>query len=281
MASIIRWTYPAKRLVILVWIVFPFVYSFLLYSLSLFFGNQTIGDPLIGVPEYEIVHNFSILIPPLPVIIWLLVFAIYPAIYSSRKFFSKRGFENVVVEFLYLRRLLYLSLIAVVYIIFAIVGLILLILEIIPISILVKLFLQLARTEFKVLFAKACFKMALNEDIDNPQKARYLRLGFQWYNAFLKKHLGLQIKNIDVIYSRIMLGSSLTRNEQLSLIKSFDDEDDFAPLRHIALDLFEPDGEILSKGSLKMSIVESSKFVIPVITTIITVVSTFFLKPSH
>ena len=262
MASIIRWTYPAKRLVILVWIVFPFVYSFLLYSLYLFFGNQTIGDPLIGVPEYEIVHNFSILIPPLPVIIWLLVFAIYPAIYSSRKFFSKRGFENVVVEFLYLRRLLYLSLIAVVLllllfnffyyfnpglmvfpapissIIFAIVGLILLILEIIPISILVKLFLQLARTEFKVLFARACFKMALNEDIDNPQKARYLRLGFQWYNAFLKKHLGLQIKNIDVIYSRIMLGSSLTRNEQLSLIKSFDDEDDFAPLRHIALDLF-------------------------------------------
>ena len=78
-----------------------------------------------------------------------------------------------------------------------------------------------------------------------------------------------------------MLGSSLTRNEQLSLIKSFDDEDDFAPLRHIALDFFEPDGENTVKGSLKMSIVESSKFVIPVITTIITVVSTFFLKPPH
>lgn len=55
--------------------------------------------------------------PPIPLFIVLLIFALYPAIYSTPKFFKKRGYENVVLEYRYIKIILFSSIIILITII--------------------------------------------------------------------------------------------------------------------------------------------------------------------
>ena len=49
------------------------------------------------------------IVPPIPLLLTLLVFAFIPAIYPTPKFFKKRGFVNVIIEYQYLKKILYIS----------------------------------------------------------------------------------------------------------------------------------------------------------------------------
>jgi hypothetical protein len=150
----------------------------------------------------------------------------------------------------------------------------------ISISIIVKLLIEHSRHLFKLYFARACFGIVLKQSSDEIIKAKYFITGLLWYNRFLKHTINLKINNIDTISEKILIKSSLDNNETLiSLAKSFEQIDGFEPLRHIsAIFPYAETEKILTKESLTTRIQESSDLIIPIVTTIITVITTFFFK---
>jgi len=149
----------------------------------------------------------------------------------------------------------------------------------VPISILIKLLLEHARSKFRIYFARACFDIVLKETSSNLEKARYLQLGLRWYNRFLKRNIGLQF-DYQAVYSRILMSFPLNNNQCLTqLIDSFKDEDDLKPLRHISETILNKSQDILFEQNIFTRIKESSDLLIPLVTVIITIISTFFLKP--
>jgi hypothetical protein len=91
----------------------------------------------------------------------------------------------------------------------------------------------------------------------------------------------LQINNIDTVCENVLIGSPSDNNETLlSIAKSFEDEKVFGPLRIISTVLPNAVGEkILTKEPLRTRIQESSDLIIPIVTTIINLITTFFIKP--
>jgi hypothetical protein len=154
----------------------------------------------------------------------------------------------------------------------------------VPVSIIIKLLLEHSRKKFPLYYAKACFKM-ITEDSDQIDKARFFKTGLIWYNKFLKRNINLHINNIMKIYSKNITNSPLHQNKALiSISESFDSEDELKPLRYLSV--FIPDTEaeqILTKESITGTIKESSDLLIPIITIIITIITTFFLPrpPGH
>lgn len=144
----------------------------------------------------------------------------------------------------------------------------------------IKLLLQHGRKKFNLYYAKGCFKIVSKETADEVERAKYFAIGLTWYNRFLKKNINLQINDVMKIYSKIITHSPLDTNKALiSISQSFDSEDGLKPLRYLSA--FFPDtevGQILTKETLRMRIKESSDLVIPIITVIITVITTFILK---
>ena len=259
----------------------------------------------------SISESIPVGLPPVLLTLILLVFAFYPAIYPTAKFFKKRGFENVIVEYQYLKKILYISVFTMITILviyylldsyrfsisvdeyvkvydrfWAIIDSIdtsyALVFMILPVSvsIIIKLLFEHARKDFRLYYAKGCFKIVSNEDIRVLDKAKYFKTGLIWYNKFLKKNIGLHINDIMKIYSKIITDSPLYQNSALiSISESFNNEDELNPLRCISD--FIPDKEhTLTQGSITTTIKESSDLLIPIIGVIITIITTFILpKP--
>ena len=298
----------------------------------------------------------------------LLVFAFVPAIYPTPKFFKKMGFENVIIEYQYLKKIIYISIVVLITLIgyylylvdvtskviqqdeslrklqakvvlyikkfqpqieelqrrggsateigihtddilkedkqgynlllefgseiaskfflliisSSLVYQLLIMIPVVPVSITIKLLLAHARREFRLYYAKGCFKIVSKEGTHELDKAKYFKTGLIWYNKFLKKNIGLHITDIMKIYSKIITQSPLDQNRALiSISESFDSEDAMKPLRYISA--FIPDtemGQALTKESITTTIKGSSDLLIPIITIIITIITTFILpKP--
>lgn len=151
----------------------------------------------------------------------------------------------------------------------------------IPISIIIKLVITNSRSLFKLYFAKGCFRIVLKEMSNEIDKAKYFIMGIIWYNKFLKKTINLQINNIDNICEKI-LRSPLDNNKiLLSISKAFYSNDGFEPLRTIlTIFNYKEEEKILIKEPIRTRLKESSDLIIPIITTVITIITTFFLpKP--
>ena len=150
----------------------------------------------------------------------------------------------------------------------------------ISISIIIKHFIEHSRKLFKLYLAKGCFRI-VKKSSDEIDKAKYFMIGLIWYNKFLKHTFNLQINNIDTIFEMVFIKSPLdTHKTLLSISKSFENEKGFDPLRHLTTVLPNAEGEkILTKQSLRTRIQESSDLIIPIVTTIVTLITTFFIKP--
>lgn len=148
----------------------------------------------------------------------------------------------------------------------------------VPILILLKLLLEHARKQFRFYYAKTCFEIIIEKKSESD-KAEYLNLGLEWYNKFVKRVTKNTI-DTGTIYTKIISHSQLSNNVLLDTItESFDDGDEFKPLRHMVnLLACWKEGDILVKESLKTKIKESSDLLIPVVTVTITIITTFFLK---
>lgn len=291
-----EWVWSAKVLTTIVWILIPLVLMTVIVILVREFlilqpddfvelaKSPTLilrpGNFFNLIPIYQIWTNTSagpavrnIYIPPLPLLITLLLFAVYPAIYSTEKFFRKRGNANVVIEYLYLKKILYISLAMLIIIIISTYYLqsylesdlqsnplrtiplvysepyytlnsilypTLFLLPAVPISILVKFLLEHARKEFRFYYAKACFDIIKDinkeviEDINNEiVVTEYLHLGLNWYNKFVKR-VTMEGCDTETIFSKIVSHARLSDNILLNtIVDSFDERDKLKPMRHM------------------------------------------------
>jgi uncharacterized protein YneF (UPF0154 family) len=156
---------------------------------------------------------------------------------------------------------------------------------IVPVSIIIKLLLEHARKEFRFYYAKGCFKIVSNVNTHELDKAKYFKIGLIWYNKFLKRNIGLHINDIMKIYSKIITDSPLEQNSALiSISESFNSEDGLKPLRHLSTVIPGKEaGEALTEQYIRTTIKESSDLLLPIIGTIITIITTFILPkpPGH
>ena len=307
-----EWLWSAKVLTTIVWILFPLGYVTLtatpLSSLIIVQGTTWLGPvPLI---EYSFGTSiFTILVPPIPLMIVLFLFSIFPAVYPTEKFFLKRGSINVVTEYRYIRKILFASFITLIisiityyflaslqdYLVFeqhfeikefpvihllylrVTLNFVAFIIPAISIFILLKLLLEHARKQFRFYYAEACIEI-VNKTGKEADKADYLYLCLDWYNKFVKRVTKSGI-DIQLIYSKIISNSQLSNNILLdTIVESFHDADELNPMRHmLALLSSWKEGATLVKESVRTKIRESSDILIPIVTVIITILSTFFV----
>jgi hypothetical protein len=154
------------------------------------------------------------------------------------------------------------------------------VLPVVPIFILFKLLLEHARKQFTFYYAKICFEI-INEAERETDKAGFLSWGLEWYNKVVKRATKLYVMNMEAVYSMIISRSPLNNNQILnSVLNSFHNGDEFKPLRYMLTVLSDGKQEnVLVKETLASKIKESSGLIIPIVTVIITIISTFFLKP--
>lgn len=317
-----EWLWSAKVLTTIVWLLFPLGYV-TIFLILVIPQPQKVESTLQGILIFNLSSEVTngigmgvidvIVIPPIPIMVILFLFSVYPALYPTEKFFKKRGSVNVVIEYQYIRKILFAFLISLIVTIVMIYFLIPIMNEqaisqyaqgmsdmeiykqvpLIPlieslyfmvfvfsevlIFILLKLLLEHARRQFRFYYADACFEI-IYEKKSEIEKAGYLSLGLDWYNKFVKRIIKGGI-DIDTIYSRIISHSQLSNNILLDIIMdSFHNGDEFKPMRHmLALLSCWKEGATLIKQSLRTKIRESSDLLIPIVTVVITIITTFFL----
>jgi hypothetical protein len=149
----------------------------------------------------------------------------------------------------------------------------------VPIAILLKLLLEHARKQFRFFYSKACIGIIKNTGSETD-KASYLIMGLDWYNKFVKRVTKSGI-DIQTINSKIISYSQLNNNILLdTVMDSFHDGDELKPMRQmLALLSCWKEGATLVKESLRDKIRESSDLLVPIVTVVITVITTFFVRP--
>jgi hypothetical protein len=148
------------------------------------------------------------------------------------------------------------------------------------IFILLKLLLERVRRQFGFYYSKACFEIIIKTESETD-KTSYLILGLEWYNKFIKR-VTMEGCDIETIFSKIVSHAQLSNNTLLdTIVESFNGEDKLKPMRHMLtlLSCWKEGGGSLTKQSLRAKIKGSSDLLIPIVTVIITIISTFFLKP--
>lgn len=197
-------------------------------------------------------------------IVILLLYPPYPAPFSSERYFRDRGFETAVVEYDYVKKILYVA--APLFIIITLVpffqtqldpyvrdylsvnldeqlqhpafrisqGIIFLIVF----AGSLKLIFAVVRKRFRLYYAIGCFKIIRNWDDrrvqkDEVQKMSYVIKGLDSYNMYLQRHLDLHINDIKSIYSKIGRLPLKRKNEAIRKISDIflSDEMDTNSLR--------------------------------------------------
>ena len=151
------------------------------------------------------------------------------------------------------------------------------------IFILLKLLLERVRRQFGFYYSKACFEIITKtENESETDKTSYLILGLEWYNKFIKR-VTMEGCDIETIFSKVISHAQLRPSDNMlldTIVESFDEEDKLKPMRHMLtlLSCWKEGGGSLIKQSLRAKIKGSSDLLIPIVTVIITIISTFFLK---
>jgi hypothetical protein len=265
--------------------------------------------------DYErVVFLYSRIILQITYIIILFIYPPYPAPYSSEKYFRARGFETAVVEYEYVKKILY---IAIPILIFSTIipfiataitalgppigyisslnstpvlkGLLYyaqLYSFLIVIAGLFKIIIAIARKKFRLFFARGCFKIMQRQE-DEVQKMGYFIKGLNSYNSYLRRHLNIQIKDIKKIYSIIISAPVHDKNEVVgnisqAFIYNRLEDDTLLPVRYLYKILNAPETEqFLTEQSAVNKIKEWSAIaavLIPLVISIITFLVEKFLS---
>lgn len=174
------------------------------------------------------------------IIIIVIIYPLYPYVYSAEGYFKRRGFEDVIIEYERIKKIFYFSLpFFIVAFPLLIIGsvrslshfmpftadltvrLILITLTVIGAGGLLKTLCLFLRKEFRYYFAKGCFSILTTEE-DESKKFTYLELMLDSYNKYLERVIKLQLKDLDKIYSKITLTSINKKNEFTTIAEIFE-----------------------------------------------------------
>jgi hypothetical protein len=220
----------ARNLQTLLFIILPAITISLLiydgYVKSGEFVSSAITDPI---------RLFALRVLPIA----LIIYGLYPAVFTNEKYFQKIGFQNVVMEFQYIYKILCTEIV-----ILSVSALISILILYIPFSFpsqleldniiilpimfqmlfcviggILRINSQVAKKEFWLYFAKGCLKIS-SENQDDLEKTHYLILGLSSYNKYLRRHLKYQIqdKYIVMISSNFMRINSEGKKQTIELL---------------------------------------------------------------
>jgi hypothetical protein len=215
-------------------------------------------------------------------IIVVAIIIIY-ILFSSYEKYWKINELNLVKEFEFLKRLMYIGLPLLIIIMFVFIntnnpatpnwsfplfsGLI-----IIVSGTLSKIIINVVKRDFRFYYARGCFSFLIKRK-DHAEKMRYLVMGINSYNKYLKKNLKLQINNIDNLHSKIISNFIIHNSMFLdSLLKTFQTDNKLLPLRYIISFLNLETEQFLVKESLWEKIKDWGAFLVAVIPVAISII---------
>ncbi|MDF2738383.1 MAG: hypothetical protein K0S93_2243 [Nitrososphaeraceae archaeon] len=226
-----------------------FAEDIILYSIE-YFNNPYFGFNLLSYFQYSIF------------IVMLVLYPIYPSVFSIEKFFIKRKFQNSpILEYEGLKKIIYILFPFFIFAFIFILGqtimktqnpliiVINIISNIIPPSIfvislgvvffivasaLLKIIFLFANKESRFYFSKIFFKQISNKNIDGNETI-YLVKGLNSYNKYLRRNIGLQINDLKNIYSKILSDPTIDKNYVIkNLSLAFDDTDKFRTVKRLS-----------------------------------------------
>ena len=80
-----------------------------------------------------------------------------------------------------------------------------------------KVVFAIARKEFRLYFARGCFRIIQEKD-DEVEKMKYFVKGLNSYNLYLRRQIKLQIDDLKSVYSKIASSSSDLKNDSINKI---------------------------------------------------------------
>ena len=299
----------------LLFLILPLI----LISSIIFLLGLTGNIIFLNLLEYEFIKKLrnvgipgllSIGIPTFIVYISSWIYGLYPAFVRTERFFIKRGYENVVLEYEFIKRLLFVIIILLTIVLIILYSNLfyhnntltnntLTILDIlrekpslnsslivfssilgyIAIAAILRITTQNLKREFRFYFAKACGKIILDKN-DEVEKMKYLFLLLSSYNIYLQRNLKIEINDIKKIYSIILHKDT---NQQFEIIKSICaslEGDRLQLARYLSSIQKTPDSEFYIKESLFQQFKIIGVFLAAAIPIIISIINTIkiFLK---
>lgn len=212
----------------LIFLVLPLIVGGILALLTVNVNNY-----LYGLSTFFITSYFLVVIAYDLFIV--IAYGIYPLFLKTGKLFPKQGYANVIFEYQFLKKLLFVTLPFMVFYIYYFYSEIsnnegdtlyysvshtvtyyANIVVLVPTSAFLIILIQSGKKDFRFYFAKGCCKI-ISEKEDDLEKMRYLRLLFGSYDAYLKRTLkaGIDEKRI---YSIILYENTKERNNIINSI---------------------------------------------------------------
>jgi hypothetical protein len=231
----VKWITSGHILALVSLILLPFIIILLTELYEMVFKEISIYVfDISSLPETQILFYIFLIFSYGSLIFIIFLFPPYPFPIGIEKYFRKRGYENSVIEFEFVKNVLYFA--VPIFLILTFLPIIkekiefytsaqISILEdhifriaasyslFIVFSGLLKLVLVQLRKKFRLFFAKGCFKILLDKK-DEVEKVSYLSKGLDSYNKYLQKNIHLGINNLDKVYSTIS-SSTLEKKNQI------------------------------------------------------------------
>lgn len=276
---------------------------------------DTILSYVINQPTFFTVPGLEYQILPIDLIYLLLFFySFYPVRYSNDQYFKEERFKNIVVEYHYIRDILYV--IAPLFILSVLLNSMLLNLiqgmlccsgqsyesfytfqsilysdYLLPFGInlaysviggIIWIAIFFARKDTRFYLAKEYFKTIYNVR-NNLSKAKYIVIGIKSYDRYLRRNLNLQIKDVDKLCSKILISDPpIDQNVVIeSMSTAFEDIDKLKPAKNLSkvLDIKKTD-KFLVGLSLQTKIKDFFKL-LGIVTAPIIAIIQLLMPSSH
>lgn len=300
-------------------IIFPtlvLLSQFAFEEMSLFFirglenGSLTIHYINSNIYIYYIIIYFQYGV----FIITLLVFPPFPAPHSTEKYFKIRGFENAVIEYEFVKKILLVTLVLLISILVFTILLAFIhsyfppplnrvlnpaILtaprageEILPLHIIyylrfyifiivvgafLKILFAVGKPEFRLYYAMGCFRLI--RQIENEvEKMSHVIKGLNSYNKYLKRCTNLQINDLTKIYSKI---SSAEQEQREKIIESISrsleggNKNTLEPMKYLLTMSKAQEEEFLTVQPFRQKIKDTYTLLIPTFTIIATLITAY------
>jgi hypothetical protein len=303
----------------LVLIIFPtlvLLSQFAFEEMRLFFikglenGSLTIQYIDSNIYIYYIITYFQYAV----FLITLLVFPPFPAPHSTEKYFRIRGFENAVTEYEFVKKILLVTLVLLIFILAFTILLPFIhsyfpspldrllnpsILsatrtgeEVLPLHIIyylrfyifiivvgafLKILFAIGKPEFRLYYAMGCFRIVRRKE-NEVEKMRYMIRGLNSYNKYLKRCTNLQISDLTKLYSTI---SSATQREREGIMESISSsleggiKNTLEPVKYLLTMSKTPGEEFLTEQPVRERIKETYTLLIPSFTIIVTLITAY------
>ena len=265
---------------------FTIIYRIEIFTFSLeYFNNEYFAFQLLSYFQYGVF------------VVMLIVYPLYPSVFSLEKFLIKRNPESAIIEYEIIKKIVYalfpLFIFAFVYLIsgtmkenplgfidrffdpmtlslfftiicvtFFTVG-----------SVLLKIILLITRKEFRFYFAKVLFRLISKKE-DEAEKMRYLVRALNSYNKYIRRSLGLEINDLKKVYSKILSDPALDKNHSIKELSiAFEDSDKFKTIKCLSGLLNVTDTEhFLAKESVGKKLKDWATMVGTMVSTVAAII---------